>query len=218
MIASKSRCHKAVSRPARCRARGNSWIGQIALHGRTDPPGDLIRRRRRQRFHLHDVAEHREPDQRAGSKARPQLWPVNLERLRQAPKHLATDELSHERGRGFVAHNRSDHSEERSAGRRIPRVEKESREPLAEPVEPWSQEARDELGWIDREVHRRPKDALFRSEVVKDKCRIDPGRAGYPAHCPAFVANLAEMSARCGKDLLPCPPRPRSPSCSWHRQ
>src|SRR5690348_4693931 len=69
-------------------------IGQVALHDRSGPRGDLVRAGRRQRFHLDDITQHGDADELAGGQRRSQLRPVQLDRGRETTEHLPADELT----------------------------------------------------------------------------------------------------------------------------
>src|SRR5439155_1105976 len=53
-------------------------VGEVALDARADPSRELSARRAGERFHLDDVAQHRQADQLRGDEARAQLRMVEL--------------------------------------------------------------------------------------------------------------------------------------------
>jgi hypothetical protein len=74
--------------------------------------------------------------------------------------------------------------------------------PLAQTVEPPSQQLRDEDRRIDGQLEGGGEQVGLAAEVVVDECRIDAGLAGHAADGGAPVAGRAEAAAGRVEDRL----------------
>ena len=141
---------------------------------------------------------------------------VELDRLGNAAKDLAGDELAHQVCGQLAADDRPDEAQQRGTSGRIPRLEKERDHALAQPVDPGLEQAGDELRRVDRKLDRGEEHALLRPEIVGNHRGVDTRPRGDAADGRTVVALLAEVGAGRRQDLLPRAACAGPAAGSWH--